>query len=253
MYNGNTVSLKQILWRALKNPLVSELSYEGAAEYAIEALSLIASPLIFIDKVTNPPLKVNGYKAALPLDVVNIKGIRLLNNFREDTSYDDLGKNAVALRYATDIYHKALDCEDSEFSGEDGCPSELTYTIQKGIIFTSFSEGYVQVSYKSFATDEEGFPLIPDNEKVKMALEYYILHRFLEPLWTMGKISDKAFDYIQQKRFFYMGAASSSMALQGPDQLESTLNSINRLIINDKAFDNFYKNAGERERIKRYH
>lgn len=252
MYNGKTVSLKQILWRILKNPLASELTYEGAAEYAIEALTLLGAPLILIDKVTNPPIKVENYKAALPSDVVTIRGVRLLNNFREDLPYDLLDKNAIALRYATDIYHKAIPCENSEFVNETGCTEEFTYTIQKGIIFASFSEGHIQVSYKSFATDEEGFPLVPDNEKVKLALEYYILYRFLEPLWMAGKISDKAFDFIDRKKCWYMGAGNSAMKIMGPDQLESVMNSVNRLIINDKAFDNFYRRSGEKEKIRRY-
>ena len=68
----------------------------------------------------------------------------------------------------------------------------------------------------------------------------------------MGKIPDKVFHYIDQKKCFYMGASNTSMQLQGIDHLESVMNAVNRLIINDKAFDNFYKGAGMRERIKRY-
>ena len=41
-------------------------------------------------------------------------------------------------------------------------------------------------------------------QKVQLALEYYILSRYLEPLWMMGKITDKAFEYVQQKRYFYI-------------------------------------------------
>ena len=49
-----------------------------------------------------------------------------------------------------------------------------------------------------------------------------------------------------------MGAANTSMQLQSVDHLESVMNAVNRLIINDKAFENFYKRSGDRERIKRY-
>jgi hypothetical protein len=45
--------------------------------------------------------------------------------------------------------------------------------------------------------------MIPDNQKVQLGMEYYILSRYLEPIWLMGKITDKAFEYIQQKRYLH--------------------------------------------------
>ena len=243
MHNGQTISLKNIIWRVLRNPLASELTYEEAAEFAIEIIRLLGAPLIYENKVTNPPLKIEDYKVALPKALIKIRGARLITNLE---SYED---NAIALRHATDIYHKALSCSNKS---TEEMITEYTYTTQKGVMYTSVKEGYVQISYTQLALDEDGYPLVPDNEKVKLAIEYYILHRFLEPLWMMGKITDKAFQYIEQKRSFYVGGAQSSMQLSGMDHLESTMNTINRLIINTQAFNNFYKASGEKEKIKKY-
>ena len=240
MHNGKTISLKTILWKVLRNPLASDLTYEEAAEHAIEVIRLIGAPLMFEDKLTDPLLKIVDNKAGLPDNLLNIRGVRMINDL------DNFDRGAIALRYATDIYHNVENCDDNN------CTFDYTYTVQRGVIFTSFPEGYVQMSYKAISTDEEGYPLVPDNEKVKMALEYYILFRYLEPLWMMGKITDKAFQYIDQKKCFYVGGAETSMKLQGPDQLESVMNIINRLIVNKNAFDSFYKGSGEMERIKRY-
>ena len=55
----------------------------------------------------------------------------------------------------------------------------------------------------------------------------------------MGKIQDKVFSYIEQKRHFYLGQAENSMKLQGMDHLESMMNALNRIIINDQAHENF--------------
>ena len=70
--------------------------------------------------------------------------------------------------------------------------------------------------------------------------------------WMMGKIQDKVFSYIEQKRHFYLGQAENSMRLQGMDHLESMMNALNRIIINDQAHENFYKKFGEKEYLKRY-
>lgn len=242
MHNGKNISLKTILWKVLRNPLAADLTYEEAAEHAIEAIRLIGAPLMYEDRLSDPLLEIVDNKAALPDNLLNIRGVRIINNL------DNFDNGAIALRYATDIYHNVEGCKtaDTEY------PYEYTYTVQKGVIFTSIPEGYVQISYKALATDEDGYPLIPDNQKVLLALEYYILFRYLEPLWIIGKITDKAFQYVDQKKCFYMGGADTSMKLQGPDQLESIMNSINRLIVNKNAFKSFYKGSGEMERTKRY-
>jgi len=49
-----------------------------------------------------------------------------------------------------------------------------------------------------------------------------------------------------------MGGADTSLKLQSQDHLESVMNSINRLIINDTAHSNFYRGSGQQERIKRF-
>ncbi|MCK4918751.1 MAG: hypothetical protein KAS02_03130, partial [Candidatus Pacebacteria bacterium] len=76
----NTISLKNILWKVLRNPLASELTYEEAAEFAIEALRLLGATLSFEDKVTNPPLTISNYKVALPSTLLKIRGARLIFN-----------------------------------------------------------------------------------------------------------------------------------------------------------------------------
>jgi hypothetical protein len=113
-------------------------------------------------------------------------------------------------------------------------------------------DGCIQMAYKGLATDDDGFPLIPDNEKVAIAMEYYILSRYLEPFWLMGKITDKAFEYIQQKRYFYMPSAFTALQMPNEDMLESTMNGINRLILSTTMHEKFYKKMGEKERLRKF-
>lgn len=239
--NGKTISIGNILWRVLRQPIAEGLTVEQAAEFALEFIRLINAPLIFSDVVTDPPLKICEHKACLPDNLINIKGVQYVG---ED------GCNAgIAMRYATDIYH----VDHRVSNSNDSTNTEYTYILQNSNIVTSMRKGFIKISYKEIATDENNFPLIPDNESFKMGLEYYILHRFLEPLWVMGKIQDKVFSYIEQKRHWYLGQATSSSIISSPDHLESIMNSINRLIINTSAFNNGYKNFGEKEKIKKYH
>lgn len=255
MHNGKTISLKEIMFEVLRNPMVKDLSFEDAASFAIRCLRLINTPLIFIDKVSKPLIDIQEFKGGLPLDLIKIRGARVIQN-KNNHDYD-----SIPLTYATDIFHKALECNDLyNEESERNCNetgyidyrNEYTYTVQKNRIFTSFENGKVELSYQALQTDEDGFPMIPDNEKIKEAIKYYILFQYMEPLFMMGKISDKAFQYIEQQYNWYVGAAQSSSKLNNMDQLEATMNSINRLLIEDQAYNNHYKGMGKRERLRRY-
>lgn len=235
-WNGKYVSIGDIIWRVMRNPICADLTYEQAAEFAIEFLRLIEAPLSFLDSVCS--LKLNDYKTHLPANLINIKGVRY-------TGLDGCC-DPIAMRYATDIYHMSHD------QSLDNCTREFTYVIQNCILTASMCDGFVDVSYKSIALDDNGFPMIPDNESYKFGLEYFIMHRFLEPLWAMGKIQDKVFQYYEQKRHWYLGQASTALIIQGPDHLESIMNGLNRIIINDQAHETFYKMLGEKERIRKY-
>jgi hypothetical protein len=232
MMTGATISIGNILWKVLKQPIVQDLKYEDAAEYAIEYLRLIGAPLAFEDKVER--IKLSNYKGLLPANLINIKGIQYT-----DSECD----NGIAMRYASDIYHTAINgCEPGG--------QEYTYITQNNVVTTSIKDGWINISYSALATDEFGYPLIPDNESFKVALEYYIIHRTLEGLWSMGKITDKVFQYYEQKRHYYSAQATNSMAIKNMDQMETMFKAINRMIVDVNPHETFYKNFGVKEVIK---
>lgn len=237
-HNGKLVSVGTILWRVLRHPLALDLTYEQASEFALEFLRLIGAPLSFIDVITNPSLELYNYKTALPSNILTIRAVKYDSDI--NTHFD----RGIAMRYATDLFHGT--------NHENDCNTEYTYTIQNCVLTTSMKEGYVTISYKAIATDEYGYPLIPDNESYKMGLEYYILHRHIEPLWSMGKITDKVFQYYEQKRHWYIGQASSSLTIANMDHLESAMNGLNRILIQNNSHETFFKNYGVKERFKNY-
>lgn len=252
MYNGQTVSIKNVLWKVMRHPLAADLTYEEAAGFAIEAIRLLGAPLTFIDKVTNPPIKFSNYKLAVPEELIQLRGARYYSDYTDVTDTESR-RLPVALRQATDLYHNTIECFDNtdEKLLSDNT-KEFTFTLQSGVMKLSVPEGYVELSYKALPLDEDGYPLVPNEQKTLMAMEYYILYRFLEPLYDVGKITDKAFQRIDQKKCFYMGGAQNALKIGGIAHMETIMNTLNRLIINDQAHENFYKNLGEKERLRRY-
>ena len=246
----NYKSLGAVLWRVLKNPLAVELTYDEAAEYALEFIKLLGAPVIYEDKIAN--IELSYHKGEMPCDVLTINGVRYL-----DTDEEGRKNQPIALRESTNVYH----IDPQEFTNESNTDfdlrgnhrrTEFTYSIQRGIFFCSMREGSVEISYKGISLDEDGYPLIPDNEKVLLGMEYYILSRYLEPLWMMGKITDKVFEYVNKKRYFYMPSAFTALTMPSIDLMETMMNSLNRLVINTTAHQNFFKKMGEKERIRKF-
>lgn len=244
MYNGNTISLKKILWKAMNSAFMQDLSYESAAESAMECIRLIGAPLAYENKVTRPLLKIIDHKTQLPSNIVLIRGARAFS------SNDQNEGEGIPMTTATDIYHQKAGCYEEDTDCDMGF--EVTYETQSGVMTTSFKDGYVEVAYQAIATDEDGFPLIPDNEDFKLAVEYYIRYRALEPLWEMGKVADKVFNRVDQLKSWYIGAAQSDMQFANMDHVEATMNAVNRLIINDSAQRDFFKFMGKHQRIKKF-
>jgi len=251
MYNGKTVSLDRILWKVIgRGGIYDQLNEDDAALYATEALRLLGAPLIFQNKIS-PLIHVENRKFKLPSDLIDIRGIRLITN------EDNFNDCPIPLRHATDIYHESAESCDTEENRENlehplQHPKEYTYTVSAGIVTTSFIEGPVQVSYKALLTNDEGYPCLPDNMDLLFAVEYHIRWRFIEPLWEMGKVTDKVYNNVTQQRDWYMGAAANSMQLANMDHVESTMNAINRLILPTNSHSEGFKRLGVRERIKKY-
>ncbi len=240
------------MWKVMKHPLCEQLTYEEAAEYAMELLRLLGAPAAHENKLYSTEL-IN-YKASIPCDILTINGVRYLDSSDPETSS---ASRFIAMREATDIYHfdpkEHISEQDTEFDLRGNHRrSEFTYKVQNGVIFTSMRDGCIEMAYKGLAIDEDGFPLIPDNEKVTLAMEYYILSRYLEPMYLMGKITDKAFNFIEQKRYWYLPAAQNSINMPNYDGMESVVNAINRLILDTTAHEKFYKKLGQQERIRKF-
>jgi len=66
---------------------------------------------------------------------------------------------------------------------------EGTFKTQGRIIYTSFPFGEVEIAYKSIKTDEDGYPMVVDNEVYLAALEAYIKKQIFTIKFDTGGIS----------------------------------------------------------------
>jgi len=126
--------------------------------------------------------------------------------------------------------------------------SELTYTINGGKIFTSFSEGQVEMSYYAYPTDENGFPMIPAHVKYQEAVKNYIAHRVSKKLAISGKLSMAIANDLEQEWLFYCASAANQARMPSLDQMESLKNQWLRSIPNINEHQSGFRSQNEPER-----
>lgn len=228
----NYKSLGEIMWTVTKNPLVTNLTIEDAAESALNLLKTLKLPLSTVTEVITE--NIVDYKVKLPNSMVQVNSVRQ-------------HKSGTNLLWSSNPFFTS---ERDRSIKQCGCEPG-TYVLQECNIITSFEDGKLDISFERLSVDEDGFPMIPDNASLENAIRYQIISDHLESLWYVGKITDKVFQHAQQQRDWYVGQASSALKLANLDHAQALANSINRLIIDTRAHEKNYRNFGRSETIKR--
>lgn len=121
------------------------------------------------------------------------------------------------------------------------------YRISGNYIQTSFECGYIKLHYLTLPVDKEGYPLIPDNQYFKLALEWHIIKRLIG-----SGYEHKVFTYKEADEYFelYAARAMSEVSYPSLDSMARLHNSTVRLITPTNYEEDFYV-ASEQPEILR--
>lgn len=223
-------SIKVILDKIMRHPLLQDLSIETVVDYSIDFMRIVGTPQMFENKVEK--IIVENYRAPLPCDYYQTIQLRLLDN-----SMNYLG----SFRYTTDSFHMSNIKPDY---------SDYTYKIQGNIIHTSIPNGVVELSYQAINTDGDGYPLIPDNSVFTRALEAYIKKQHFTILFDLGKINNQVLQQALQDYSWAVGSAESEFNRMSLDKAESFYNSWKTLIIRPSEHRSGFLHDGTQEKLK---
>lgn len=223
MAEQNT-SIKIILDKALRHPLMQDLTLETAIDYAVDFMRIVGVPKMFSEKVIY--LKVDNYRAKLPCDFYKIIQVR--------------PKDRSALISTTDSF----------FMGGRYRGNNNTYKIQGNIIYTSLEDDTLELAYLAIDTDEDGYPLIPDNSSFTRALELYIKKQWFTILFDLGKINQAVLQNTQQEYAWAVGDCMTEFNRLSIDEMEAFSNSWRTLILRDHQHASGFANNGTRQILK---
>lgn len=244
-------SIRRILDNCLDHPMMGGLTLEQAVRHTVRFIELNGFPKMFQDKIGQ--VEIHEFRGILPCDLISIVQVRDC-------------QTGIFMRSMTDSFPMGLKepmpkpKHKHNVEGEyphvphfvPHVPEELTFKTQGRIIYTSFPEGMIEMAYKSIPVDEDGFPLLIDNETYLAALEAYIKKQVFTVKFDQGKIPANVLENAKQDYAFLAGQVCSEFQIPSISEMQSISNAINSMIPRMSEFYNGFRNQGDRQYIKQH-
>ena len=151
------------------------------------------------------------------------------------------------LQYGASTFHQSMHCtgcvnENSQY--------EDTYIVDCDYIKTSFVSGKICLSYMAFPTDEECYPLVPQDISYQEAMFWYIYKKLLlsNPQFKNNGID---YSFADQQWLKYCTQARNAANFPDIDRYESFMNQWVRLIPDISRHDSAFENLNTREDLYR--
>lgn len=231
------IKLQEVLSRALRHPLLSSVTMEQAVQYTIDFMHIFGMPDMYEDREVE--IEITKHRGELPCDLISINQVM------------DLCSH-TCMRSMTDTFFPNNYERGKRLIGHYGYHDELTFKVQNHIIFTSFEEGKIKISYKAIPVDDNGFPLVPDNPTYLSALEQFIKVQVFTILFDQGKIRSDVLQHTEQQYAWRAGQLQSEYNIPSESEMESISRSWCTLIQRTTDFDNGWRNMGDREYIRNH-
>lgn len=206
-----------------------ELNEGHLFEWLGEGLLKIGSYAQYLNKSVE--LTIANNRVALPCDFV----------YPIDLAHDSLPMSWSSKSMITNYF--CPDCNKIPT-----CCTKDTFYIQDGYLSTSFKDGTVCMIYQAVATDDEGYPMVPDNVYFDEALSSYCTFKLDRIDYRQGRIAKDVYMESQRDWLFYVNSARGSANMPDEAKLAQLRNVWVRLLPIQGDRNTFYSNINNPER-----
>ena len=149
------------------------------------------------------------------------------------------------LQYGASTFHRSMHCDNCV---NENINYEDTYIVDNDYIKTSFQSGKICLSYMAFPTDEDCYPLVPDDISFKEALFWYVYKKILlsNPQFKNNGID---YSFADQQWKYYCTQARNAANYPDIDKYESYMNQWVRMIPNINRHDVGFEQLNTRESL----
>lgn len=142
------------------------------------------------------------------------------------------------LRYGSQTFNYNLHCDHCVNANIS--EGDFSYTVNPNYINTNIADGEeICVFYRAIPTDEEGFPLIPDNYAASECVFWYLTQRLM-----LGGFEHPnrqiTYEKVESNYIKYRTQAENQLEMFDIPRFESFAASWARMIPNTNAADNFF-------------
>lgn len=197
-------------------------------------------------------VEYNGFRLPMGSDVTDITNQSSKYStkaFRKETKSSDINEDPSNLGFEVGGYIQ----DDYTFASNSiNFPHTSTndyYKLQLDYIHTSFPEGYVKLHYLAYPTDDEGYPLVPDNENLKQYLMWHTLSQLRMAGYNLKAAELNNFITLSQYAEKYLPMAISDMRALTVDGAERLYRNSSRLIFPEQRWREFGINSEVGERV----
>lgn len=249
-------SIKRVLDDLLDHPLLRNLTLEQVIRHTLRFISLHGYPALYQDKIIG--VAIEDFRGLLPCDLISIKQVKdnetgiclraMTDNFtpglREKPAEDE--------RDPKDLLNNTKAPKDIYIPPMRKFTEEPSFKTQGRVIYTSFPTGMVEIAYKAIPVDEDGFPLLIDNETYLNALEAYIKVKVFTVMFDTGKIQGGILSNAQSDYAWAAHEIQSEFCIPSISEMESLTRYMTTMIKPVTHFDNGFKNLGDREYLRKH-
>lgn len=236
----------------LDHPMLRDVTLEQVVRYAMKFISRHGYSNLYQEKKAT--VEIHDWRGLLPCDCISIKQVRDMQSgvcMRSMTDSFPNGLQGKAFQHGqcVDFQNNMRGLYIPEGRLMDGEP---TFKTNDRVIFTSFPEGNVEISYKSIPVDADGFPLLIDNETYLDALELYVKKQVFTIKFDQQKISLGVLQQAQQDYAVAARLLQSEMTTPSLSEMESIARMWNTMLPKVREFDKGFKELGNREYLRKH-
>ena len=246
-------TINRVLDDLSDHPLLRDITLEQVIRHAIRFISIHGFPKFYQDKIED--VEIDNFRGLLPCDLISIVQVK------------DLA-TGICMRAMTDNFPTGMlpDLPKPCLDEHDNVPppkdmylppmrkyfEEPAFKTQGRVLYVTFPKGKVGVAYKALPVDENGYPMLPDNENFLAALEAYIKKQVFTVKFDTGKIAAPVLQNAAQEYAWLAGQLASEFQAPSVSEFEAISRMMTSLIPNVRRFDRGFKHEGDREHLKNH-
>lgn len=254
--NIQYTNIRRVLDDITEHPLLRDVTLEQAVRHTIRFINIHGYPQLYQDRMDI--VEIKDFRGLLPCDLISIVQVRDLATgvcmrAMTDTFTPGMRKHEEGHPHPhKDLLNNVKPMHEQYIPPAPHHIEEPTFKTQGRIIFTSFPVGKVEIAYKAIPVDEDGFPLLIDNETYLGALEAYIKKQVFTVKFDTGKVAAGVLSNAQTDYAWASHLLQSEMTTPSVSEMEAMTRYLNTMIKPMRSFDNGFRNLGDREYIRRH-